>query len=53
MEPVIPSASIPEERAHSGAEFVKWLVANPLPKGSARTPEALDEQIAREREGWE
>ena len=47
MEPTV------DEHPDSGAEFVKWLEANPLPKGSARTAEELDEQITREREGWE
>jgi prevent-host-death family protein len=52
-KPVVRIVPIVDERAHSGAEFVKWLAANPLPKGSARTADELDEQIAREREGWE
>lgn len=53
VEPVERSVPIADEGARTGAEFVKWLGANPLPEGSARTPAELDEQIAREREGWD
>jgi prevent-host-death family protein len=52
-KPLVRIVPIVDERAHTGAEFGKWLAANPLPSGSARAAGELDEQIAREREAWE
>ena len=52
-KPVVRIVPITDESAHTGAEFGKWLSANPLPSGSARPVNQLDEQIAREREAWD
>lgn len=38
------------ESAHTAADFARWLAANPVPPGSARSAAELDEQIERERE---
>ena len=39
--------------SHSGADLIRWLVANPVSPGSARSAAELDEQIARAREAWD
>lgn len=38
---------------HTATQLAEWLVRNPVPAHANRTPEELDQQIAREREGWE
>ena len=40
------------EPAHTAVDLARWLAANPVPPGSARSAAELDEQIAREREAW-
>ena len=51
-----PMSETPERDAratpHSGADLIRWLAANPVPPGSARSAAELDEQIEREREAW-
>ncbi len=51
--PVVRLVPIDDGADHTGAELVQWLTANPATAGSARAPEDLDEQIARERAAWD
>jgi prevent-host-death family protein len=37
----------------SGASAARWLTMNPPPRGQVRSPEELDESIARERASWD
>ncbi|MBX3098701.1 MAG: type II toxin-antitoxin system prevent-host-death family antitoxin [Salinibacterium sp.] len=52
-KPLVRIVPIDDKAEHSGAELINWLHAHPLPAGASRTPEELDEQIARERESWD
>ena len=52
-KPVVRIVRIDEGAEHTGVALAQWLASNPMPLGSARTPEKLDEQIAREREAWD
>ena len=38
---------------HTAAQAASWLTRNLVPSHSAREENALDQQIAFEREGWE
>lgn len=38
---------------HTARQAAEWLTRNPVPAHAVRTSAELDEQIAREREGWE
>ena len=51
--PVVRLVPIDDGADHTGAELARWLTANPATAGSARAPEDLDEQIARERAAWD
>lgn len=51
--PVVRLVPIDDGVDHTGAELARWLTANPAAVGSARAPEDLDEQIARERAAWD
>ena len=51
--PVVRLVPIDDGADHTGAELARWLTANPAMGGSARAPEDLDEQIARERAAWD
>ena len=51
--PVVRIVPIVDDAANTGEALVQWLQEHPLPAGAVRPAEALDEQIAREREAWD
>jgi prevent-host-death family protein len=52
-KPVVRIVSVEEPTEHTAANAALWLTYHPVPGHRARTAAELDEQIAREREGWE
>lgn len=51
--PVVRLVPIHDGVDRTGIELALWLNANPLSAGPARSPGAIDEQIARERAAWD
>ena len=45
--------TVDDDAPHTSVALAQWLAANPMPAESARTPQELDEQIARERDAWD
>jgi prevent-host-death family protein len=38
---------------HRGSDILEWLASNPMPPASQRAPEAIDADLAAERDSWE
>ncbi|HRP99685.1 MAG TPA: type II toxin-antitoxin system prevent-host-death family antitoxin [Terrimesophilobacter sp.] len=38
---------------HTARNAAQWIRENPTTRAATRTPEEIDQQISREREGWE
>jgi prevent-host-death family protein len=51
--PVVRLVRIDADPGPTAESLADWLEAHPVPPRAARDRDALDEQIAREREGWE
>lgn len=52
-EPVVRLVPLDRTPAHSAEAAALWIAANPVPVRGIRSVSELDEQITREREGWE
>jgi prevent-host-death family protein len=52
-KPIVRMVAIEDNASRTGAALAEWLAAHPLPVGSVRTPQELDEQIVQERGAWD
>lgn len=52
-KPVVQLVPVSQDPSHSAANAAQWLVRHHVPGSTPRTSDALDRQIAQERESWE